>query len=277
MKSKIGMLLVRGAGRDNPKKLQKFIHKLKKDLQKSGMDPGIIHFEMANWYGPTQENQDRLMEQFVGSGLLKDTLLRKFILYVVSDLVAYLGEPDKPHSSYEATHATIHDALATMESNLEEGAPLVIAASSLATEIISNYIWDRQQDKPEDPLNGSAFQRMETLTGVFTFGSNNALYLAAYKPEEARPFLFPPPALPPHLKEVAYWGNFFDRNDPMGYPLRPINEYFADAVTEDLEVNSGNLLSSWNAASHMAYWNTRKIRERVVQFIRDLLNNLPPF
>ena len=62
MRSKIGMLLVRGAGRDNPKKLQKFIHKLSRDLKKTGIDPSIIHFEMVNWYGPTQENQDRLMK-----------------------------------------------------------------------------------------------------------------------------------------------------------------------------------------------------------------------
>ncbi|HYX09517.1 MAG TPA: hypothetical protein VE912_22495 [Bacteroidales bacterium] len=275
MKSKIGMLLVRGAGRDNPKKLMKFVDKLKKDLKKTGIDQEVIHFEMANWYGPTQENQDRLMEQFVNSGLLKDTLLRKFILYVVSDLVAYTGEPGKPQSSYEATHAKLHDSLTAMESNLKEGAPLIISASSLATEIISNYIWDRQQNRQGDPMNETAFQRMETLTGVFTFGSNNPLYLAAYQPEEARPFNFPSPGLPRHLKEIAYWGNFFDRNDPMGYPLRPINQYFAAAVTEDVQINSGNLLSSWNAASHMAYWNTRKIRKRVVQFIREVLEKLP--
>ena len=39
----------------------------------------------------------------------------------------------------------------------------------------------------------------------------------------------------------------------MGYPLRCLNDAYAEAVTEDKEINDGGLLESWNPLAHYSY------------------------
>ena len=158
-----------------------------------------------------------------------------------------------------------------MKDNLEDGAPLVIIASSLGAEIISNYICDRQLQSAPDPLGKTPFERMETLTGIFMFGNNSAIYIAAYEINEIKPFRFPSEHLADNYKSIAYWGNFYDRDDPLGYPLKPINQYYRDMVTEDVQIKAGNLLTSWNAASHLGYWKSGKLRKRVAVYLKKLL------
>lgn len=272
MKKKLGVFLIRGAGKRGSKEQKRFVEKLNKILTSSGVDTGLIHYEYADWYGPTQDNQELLFERFKNSGAdMKAWTLRRFVLYLISDTVAYIGEPNKKSTTYNHTHAMIHKSMVNMMNNLEDCAPLIILASSLGTEIISNYIRDRQLHGDPDPLGKTPFERMETLTGIFMFGNNNAIYIPAYEIDEVKPFQFPPEQLADKYKSIAYWGNFYDRDDPLGYPLKPINQYFRDMVTEDVQMNAGNLLTSWNAASHLGYWKSGKLRKRVAVYLKKVL------
>jgi hypothetical protein len=269
---KIGVFLIRGAGKSDMHEQRKFVDKLNADLRKSGVDPDQICYEYADWYGPTQDNQEKLLDRFLEKGYTNmGSALRRFILFLVSDIVAYTGEPNKPGSSYHRTHEELHKSFLRMKDALGEGSPLIIIASSLGTEIISNYIYDRQKATGADPLGGSAFERFETLTGIFMFGNINPVYITAYDIERAEPFRFPPEGLPERLKPMAYWGNYFDRNDPLGFPLKPVNEFYNMRVTEDIETNAGGLLFSWNAGSHLGYWKSRTIRKKIAAYIRTLL------
>ena len=174
MKKKLGVFLIRGAGKEGSKEQEKFVEKLNSMLHTSGVATAFIHYEYANWYLPTQSNQEKLYNRFIASGLkIRARGLRRFVLYLISDLVAYTGEPDKPSSTYRQTHELIHKSILNLKDALEENAPLIIIASSLATEIISNYIWDRQHATTPDDMGNSPFERLETLTGIFMFGNNN--------------------------------------------------------------------------------------------------------
>ena len=272
MKKKLGVFLIRGAGKRGSKEQEKFVNKLNKLLIRSDIDPGRIHYEYADWYGPTQDNQELLFRRFKNSGAdMKAWGLRKFALYLISDTVAYVGEPHKRSTTYHNTHRLIHKSILNMKEQLEEDAPLIIIGSSLGTEIISNYIRDRQLHSTPDPLGKSPFERMETLTGIFMFGNNNAIYISAYEIDDVKPFQFPPGQLADKYKKIAYWGNFYDRDDPLGYPLKPINQHYREMVTEDVQINAGNLLTSWNAASHLGYWKSGKLRKRVAAYLKKVL------
>jgi hypothetical protein len=272
MNKKLGVFLIRGAGKEGSKEQQKFVGKLNLHLKAIGINPELIHYEYANWYEPTQINEDELFNRLFHSGYtLKNRALRKFILFLVSDLVAYIGEPNRPGNAYLQTHERIHQSILNLKAELEEDAPLIIIASSLATEIISNYIRDRQIAQNQDPCGLSSFERMETLTGIFMFGNMGPVYMASRPIDLTEPFTFPPLKLPERLKPFVYWGNFYDKNDPMGFPLRSINAFFKERVTEDVEINSGGWLLSWNAGSHLGYWKSRKIRKRVAAYIKNIL------
>lgn len=275
MKKKLGVFLIRGAGKEGFKEQEKFVGKLNKLLIRSGMNTDQIHYEYANWYGPTQHNQEILYHRFQNStSRMGAWALRRFVLFLISDVVAYTGEPHKKSTMYHDTHALIHKAFLNMKDNLEDNAPLIILASSLGTEIISNYIRDRQLHTSPDPFGETPFERLETLTAIFMFGNNNAIYISAYKIDEVKPFQFPPEKLADKYLSIAYWGNFYDKSDPLGYPLKPINKYYHDMVTEDVQINAGNILISWNPASHLGYWKSKKIRKRVAVYISKVLQTI---
>jgi hypothetical protein len=276
MKKKLGVFLIRGGGKEGSKEQEKFVAKLNKRLQEKGIDSNSIHYEYAEWYGPTQRRQEELLRRFIASGeKIKAKGFRRFILYLVSDVVAYTGEPNKTSTAYNDTHALIHDSIVTMKNALVDNAPLIIIASSLGTEIISNYISDRQNFSDDDAFGGSTFERMETLAGIFMLGNINTIYLPAYDLDEVKPFQFPSEQLDAKYKAIAYWGNIYDKNDPLGYPLKPINSFFNTTVSEDLQINSGSwllsLLISWNAASHLGYWKSKKVLKRVADYIQMVI------
>jgi hypothetical protein len=76
------------------------------------------------------------------------------------------------------------------------------------------------------------------------------------------------------------WLNYYSRNDLLGYPLKPLNEAYAnEPLLDDIEVASEGIflrmvshvsqpLVAFNA--HTGYWNNR----RVVRGAADLIASL---
>ena len=50
------------------------------------------------------------------------------------------------------------------------------------------------------------------------------------------------------------WDNYFDEDDVLGYPLKPIGASYDKAVNRDIAINAGTWLTSWNPLSHEGYW-----------------------
>jgi hypothetical protein len=137
----------------------------------------------------------------------------------------------------------------------------------MGTEIISNYIWDRQHAGSTDPFGSTAFERFETLTGLFTFGNNFPIFAAAHDIDAMEPITFPSPHLAPDLLAKAVWENYYDKNDSMGYPIKALNEKYAAARLTDIQINVGSPLTSWNLFSHFGYWRSRKLASRIADYI----------
>jgi len=71
------------------------------------------------------------------------------------------------------------------------------------------------------------------------------------------------------------WRNYYDEDDALGWPLRPLYDERAEIVT-DVPVNAsggllGALTSSWNPLSHGNYWEDREVQRPVADALRGLL------
>ena len=210
--------------------------------------------------------------------------LRKFVINSLGDAIAYLKRVDfQSPDVYGSIHEIVHNRVVELRAALgDEDKPLIVIAHSLGGVIMSNYIWDEQKHATDGQgLGGNPFEKMETLSAFFTFGCNISLVSLAYDPILS--IAFPPPGLSGHfpaatptteLQAAAKWVNFYDADDVLGYPLKDLSPTYGAAVKEDVEINVGGILTSWNPASHGRYWTDRDLVRPVAQGIVDVLNLL---
>lgn len=85
------------------------------------------------------------------------------------------------------------------------------------------------------------------------------------------PIEFPPEQLSANLKTAAKWLNFFDPDDALGYPLKPLSPSYGKTVSADIEVNVGSWLTSWNPISHTEYWTDDNFTKPVAALIREVV------
>lgn len=270
---KLGILVIRGSGSSGFERQEKFIHKVNRRIARSGIDTNQIVYEYIDWYEPLQGQQDILLKRMFDHPdiKLKSKNLRKLLISNIADLINYGGKPNLPDQAYEKTQLLLYNAIIKLQNQLVANAPLIIIASSMGTEIMNNYIWDRQHAGDNDPLGITAFERFETLVGLFTFGNNIPIFSSSITIEDLRPIEFPIRNTLPEYKNLAVWENYYDKNDPLGYPIKFINEFYDAANVKDIQIGVGNLLSFWNVLSHFGYWTSRKLQRRISTFIIKVL------
>ncbi|MCK4819956.1 hypothetical protein KA005_29590 [bacterium] len=275
MSKKLGILVIRGSGESGFNPQEKFLGKIYKKLEKKGVVTDHIHHEMVDWYEPLQMQQETVLDRLYAANIkLKARATRRLIITNIGDLITYGGKPNTQSNGYEDTHKQVHKSMLALKSKLVDNAPLIILAASMGTEIISNYIWDRQHATSPDPLGNSPFERFETLTGLFMFGNNFPIFAAAHDIDSMEPITFPSANLDPDLLTKAVWENYYDENDSMGYPIKALNSKYAVANVTDIQINVGNPLTFWNLLSHFGYWRSRKLAKRIAHYIKDLIADL---
>jgi hypothetical protein len=270
MKKKIGVLLIHGAGKSQFGPQIKFVEKVEKQFKKQNIVMDDFAFEHVDWYEPTQTIQEKLWSRLNSKKQVRARKIREFILYLVSDMIAYTGTPNRESENYFKTHELIYQSIRNLEEQLEENAPLVIIASSLGTTLINDYIWDRQKNESNDAWLNTPFQRFETLCGFFMFGNNIPLFITGYDPDNWKPINFPSEKLSPELQAYAEWINYYDGNDPLGFPLKNINHDFKNSTLVDKEINVGSILLSWNLGSHLAYWKSKKLINKITSYLATI-------
>lgn len=266
---KLAMLLIRGSGSPGFKSQEEFLNKLFKKLDRKGMPREAIEYQFLDWYTPLESQQLALLDRLEDSKTpVKGMTLRTFLLTNIADLINYRGGSVFNSTSYHEVHTAVHRDIKKLQAKVEENTPLVIIASSMGTEIINNHIWDRQHwlDKNEgkpDPFGASPFERLETLIGLFTLGNNIPIFASTYKIDDLKPINFPGKALSNQHKARSFWENIYDKNDPMGYPIKFINTHYKLSSLKDIEINVGGLLTFWNLGSHLKYWSSNRLRNHI--------------
>ena len=282
MAVKLGVLIIHGIGTQKSDFADGMINNLVEQLGELGFDRSDVAWQPVHWTPVLEPKQKELWRKLSHNSDMSFVTLRQFVINVLGDAIAYQRVPGQGRENvYDSTHRVIHQSVKTLRQQIGGDKPLVILAHSLGCYMISNYIWDRQKGLGEAAYAASAFERMETIAGMVTFGCGIPLFMLAYTRIEPITFpsstlarYFPDGTPPEELRRAAHWLNFYSRNDILGYPLRPLSPEYAETVNEDIAINVGGLLTSWNPASHTQYWTDSNLIRPAAELIGGLLKLL---
>lgn len=282
MAAKLGVLIIHGIGTQDSDFADPTIKKLKRQLDDLEIKQNEVQWQTIHWAPVLDKKQTEIWQALSSDNDLDYTVLRKFVINVLGDAVAYQRVPGQARETiYDEIHAIIHQSIKTLRQALGSDKPLVILAHSLGCYMISNYIWDRQQGIEQQVYGNNAFERVETLAGIVTFGCNIPLFMLAYR--DIEPITFPSSMLEAYfpddtprakLVSAARWLNFYDPDDILAYPLRPLSPQYAKTVNRDIAINTGGIFASWNPSSHTQYWTDNSLIEPAAKLIGDLLKLL---
>jgi hypothetical protein len=299
MKGKVGVLILHGMGQQKKDFAVGLIRRLRKRIPELSNQPDVVKFQPVWWAKLLNQRSDDLWDTMTKDARLDWKRTRTFVLGNLGDAVAYQRLPYKETDIYREAHALIAEELASLESEVEPNAPAVLLAHSLGSYIISNYIWDRQKGYSLAAVEARApggaeagvgpeltdFQKLTTLTGIITYGSNIPVLTLGQKKVEPIDFprleelqkrlaTFRPGITIDDIRDVALWSNFYDRDDVLGWPLQPLSDLYRTTVT-DQQVNAG-FFKGPTPLSHVAYQRDRDVLKPMAQLIGDVLSLVAP-
>ncbi len=268
MAKKIAVIAIHGMGDTN----KKYADPLKENLE-SMLKPAEwaeIHFDKIFYQDILQNNQKKLFDR--SKSQLDSKFLRKFLLYGISDAAGLEYSRTIAGGVYDESQQRIFNVMGkAFEALGQQLAPVVMVAQSLGGQVISNYIWDahkksvswgvwrHQHDlSPDD----KKFRRFETLRTLFTTGCNIPIFVGGLPRKKIVPISRPNPNF--------QWRNYFDEDDVLGWPLKPLSVDYKKLVT-DVPINAGRFWESWNPLSHTQYWTDRDFLKPLTAHLRKLL------
>ena len=268
MTQKIALLLIHGIGKQDEDYAHHIIYDLKKHFAGNLKHAGIknsaaeLVVEDVYWAPVFQQAEEKLWKRIKKGGTMNFIQLRRLMIDFVSDSVAYMkigGDTD----NYHFVHKIIAKSIDKLGYIAGDNAPLCIVAHSLGSVMISNYIWDLQNHSADKQLieedvykciENTPIERGDTFCKFYTLGSPLALWSLRHK-NFGMPITVPSPNFKNYYPKVkGEWINYYDKDDIIGYPLKTLNKQYEKMVSRDIEINVGNLWSSWNPASHLGYW-----------------------
>ena len=269
---KLAVAIIHGIGSQGPTFANDTIAELSARLAKAGKDPGDVAWQPIYWADILGPRQKQYFDDARSSNELDFIGLRKFVIETLGDAAAYQFVGGEPSSAY----ALIHDRFRELVHELyteklgSVAVPLVVMGHSLGSHIASSYIWDTQKGKPSGAGAGaSAFEQMQWLAGMVTFGSNIPLFTFAYDPVDT--IDFPGSALPAGVAPKAQWLNYYDKDDVLGWPLKQTSPSYDATVDEDIEINVGGWATSATPLSHIGYWTDLDFTKPVADFLAGVL------
>lgn len=263
---RLGVVLVHGIGAQRPDWAREIIRTLQARVQAEvarrlrGRPPAaeeLAVFTSVHWADVLQERQ-RILREVLEAGqeplavggpwwraLWSRVAARlkriehTFVAEFIGDVIGYL-EP----GARAAVHATVTATLESLAAQLaptDGKTPVTFIAHSLGTVIASNYLWDRTKARRAQGQEG--FDAALRVDNFFSLGSPLALFSLQY----GQPETFTSPITVESVR--GRWINIFDRDDPVGMPLKGLNDAYRQAVWKDAQVNSGAYL-----VSHAGYF-----------------------
>jgi hypothetical protein len=275
MSAKLGILVVHGMGsQKDPRFADGMIDEINHRVRKLAANPDDIAWQPVYWADVLQPQEDELWKALSQGHKLGFVGLRRFFLSNLGDAVAYQREPDSSPDVYQRIHTAVHGCIVKLREKLSnQDAPLMVMAHSLGSYIMSNYIWDQQRQNTAALPGATEFEKMRTLCTLVTFGCNIAIFSLALQKYVG--IAFPAVELAEPLRSAARWLNYFDPQDILGYPIKPLWDGYANnPQIDDVEINVGNIFTSWNPLSHDQYWTDNDFTEPVAKQIAAVLKCL---
>jgi hypothetical protein len=242
-----------------------------------------VYFDSIYYADIFQKHQKDIFTRIKAKDDIDWLGLRQFLLYGFSDAAGFERRANQPDSPYEQVQNSILDALDHAYDAAGPDVKIVFAAHSLGCHVISNFIWDAQlteakqgawryggfeDSPPHSDLDN--FRRMKNLKSLYFTGCNIPIFLAGIPHGKIK-------AISSRGKGYSFsWKNYFDPDDPLGWPLknistRNVKESYKYEVSEDIAVNVGNVINSWNPLSHNNYWSDNDVLNPMAEDIKKLL------
>ncbi len=288
MGKKVIVLMAHGMGAitldAHQKRIQAFKKKIRKQIGKALNNQ--VHYASIYYQGVFQRQQNKVFA--VMKPHIDGKGLRRFMLYGFSDAAGYESRAHEENSEYEQVQQKIRHAIdAACEAVGRDDLPVVLIAHSLGGQVISNYIWDAQQEtqhvgsgiwqKADVGGTREHAHRFKNLRALYTTGCNIPIFIAGKQNIKA---------IRPDADGYDFeWHNYYDEDDVLGWPLQPLGNFYeagrcveasyADAVHDHPMNANGNVLGllyrGWNPLSHGGYWQDSDFTKPVAAMIRSLL------
>ncbi|MBI4726139.1 hypothetical protein HY768_02755 [candidate division TA06 bacterium] len=261
--NKIAIAVIHGIGEQKPDFADEMTIGLREQFvkqDKKRLSGAELCIKPVYWAPLLQKAEDNLWRAMLKGGTLDFISLRRFMINFAADAIAY-QPAGSDREVYDQVHGVFAQSLRGLAEEAGEKAPLCIIAHSLGTVIASNYIYDLQAapkkklipETVKSVAGATPIEKGETLCLFYTLGSPIAIWSLRYA-DFGVPVAAPDPRLAKHYPNIAgEWVNFYDRDDVIGYPLKNLNSLYNRAVKQDVEINAGGFLSSWNPLSHLGY------------------------
>jgi len=164
----------------------------------------------------------------------------EIITNFIGDIIGYLHK-----DAQKAVYQKISDTLKGCHSRMnqpQDKISLTFIAHSLGSVMTSDYIYE--QNNPLSDTSGPKVMKDHfTLDNLFTIGSPLSLFSLRFGGPEA----FTKPISIENPK--GRWVNITDEDDPVGMPLKVLNEAYSKVVLKDVIINSGVY-----GISHLGYF-----------------------
>ncbi|WP_164667926.1 chemotaxis protein [Virgibacillus doumboii] len=270
MSQKIAVLVLHGAGTPDRSFADKMIERISKRFVKAtGVERAELEFEPVFWSAVFEGEQEELWGNLQRDADLDFVRLRRFVIEFLSDAVAY-QPTNTGGQNYDKVHTLVAKSIRKLKERAGHKAPLCVISHSLGSVVASNYFYDLQFRRENIGVetrkctNQTPIEQCETLALFYTLGSPMALWSMRYI-DFGSPIAVPAPGVERLYPGISgEWLNFYDKDDVLAYPLKGLNDAYNRAVTKDVGVNAGGLLTSWNPLSHMKYDTDDAVIESIV-------------
>lgn len=258
MHATCGVLIIHGIGNQQPNYARSFISSLQNRIKEKGANIDSVEFTAVHWQPIFSKNQEELITYSKQKGL-GWSVFRNIFIEILSDASSY-------HASYNILHRAIYGGLCDLEKKLiSKTSPIIIIAHSQGAAIVSDYIYDRINNKNTDIINNDTnqFHHLKSLDRLITLGANIPLFRMGY----AKPTSFIKP------NENFIWENYYNKSDILGFPLHDFYEAPENKVKIiDTQIRVGSYLTKWNPFSHVGYWNNKFIIDKISVRLTELLS-----
>lgn len=256
----IAVLVVHGIGDQAADFADGFIARLRDACREHGGD-GDALVARPCWWAPVLQAREEELARRLGGERLGWSRLRRFMTGFAADALAYQPVPGE-RGVYDDIHAVVQADLAHLADAAGPDAPLYVIAHSLGTVIVSNHLWDLQRGRGPDG-DTRPLVHGRTLSGLVTMGSPIALWSLRWQG-------FGTPVTVPAPGRRGRWINLYDADDVIGYPLKPLNTAYAEAVAADIPVRCTPPWRGCTPLSHLDYWQTPTVIDRIAGDIAAL-------
>ncbi|MBW7996262.1 MAG: hypothetical protein FVQ81_06785 [Candidatus Glassbacteria bacterium] len=277
MAKEVAVVAIHGMGDTKSNFDEKFKSKLSKIL---GDDiSSKVHFDKV-YYQNILQNNEEIVFQNMEKEKIDCKWLRKFILFGFSDATGLERNSEDSGSPYTKAQKAILNTLENCSQELGGfDKPLIFVAHSLGCQLLSNFIWDSQQiptkkgiwlsmkySQPEE----NNFYRLKKMHSLFTIGCNIPVFVSGFPQVDIKAIA---------TQDSGYnfvWYNYYDRDDVLGWPLKPLSPSYNKAVKADYEINAtggflGFFLKSWNIFSHNNYFTDSDVLKPISTAIRKAI------